>query len=89
LDFAKNSDETVRNIYFVVVLVNKSITIRSPYTKYVLLNVSYTTALRCVNLIKVGFFNGPLLMDIFEKTIETEVQLKIISEILPRLKRFN
>jgi hypothetical protein len=45
----KNNDETVRNTYFVFVLVNKTITIRNPYTKYSLLNVSYTTKLRCVN----------------------------------------
>jgi hypothetical protein len=63
----KNSDKTVTNTYFVVVLVNKNITIKSPYTKYVLLNVSYPTKLRWVNQIIVGFFNGPQFINIFEK----------------------
>ena len=78
----KNSDENVRNTYFVVVLVNRTITIRNSCTKFVFLNVSYATKLRWVNEINVGLFNGPQFINILEKTIETETKLGIISELL-------
>ena len=71
----KKRDETVRKPYFIVVLVNRIITSRNPYTKHALPNVSYATKSRCVNQINVSFFNEPWFMNIFEKTMETEIEL--------------
>jgi hypothetical protein len=53
----KKRDETVRNPYFVVVLVNKIIIFRNLYTKYALPNATYATKSRCGNQIIVSFFN--------------------------------
>jgi predicted secreted acid phosphatase len=55
----KKRDETVRNPYFIIVLVDNITTFKNLYTKYALPSVLYATKSRCVNQINVSFFSEP------------------------------